>query len=186
MKRHRRSISAVFALAVLAIGGTAGTAQAHGGTLLSGYGTTGEGNQAILGSALLGGGSKGGGAGSGGSGGGVPRAGSSQGAGVQAAGSNGASTGISSGAVRGSGQTAAAPQQHGRAAAPQAASRRTAGARTGTSGRSHMLSTASASVTPASAPVLGITGTDLLYILLGVGGLLLTGIFTRQLVNRPH
>lgn len=189
MTRQGRSIAAVFTLAVLAIGGTAAAAQAHGGTLLSGYGTSGEGNQALLGSALLGGGSKGGGAGSGGSGGsgggrGVAQPVGSQGAGVQATGSNGASTDTGSGAVRTTRHAAAPSKQSVRTASPQAPSR-AGGAIAGTSGGSHKLRAASASQNAVAVP-LGVTETDLLYILLGVGGLMLTVIFTRQLVHPPH
>jgi hypothetical protein len=189
MTRHCRSIPAVFAFALLSLGGVAATAQAHGGTLLSGYGTPGEGNQAILGSALLGGGS-GGGAGSGGSRGsgggqGAAQPGGSQGAGVQAAGSTGASTGTGSGASRTTGRTGAGQKQTANGTGNHSLSRSGRGA-AGTSGGSHTLFAGSASANSASVPVLGITGTDLLYILLGVGGLLLTGIFTRQLVHRPH
>ena len=189
MRRHQRHISAVCAVTVLAFGGVASTSAAHGGTLLSGYGTTGEGNQALLGSTLLGGGgSKGGGGGSGGSGGGqgVDQAAGSQGAGVQTTGSVGASTGAGgSSAVRTTTSSSNGSRRRGHPVSPPA--RRSAKLpAAGTSNGSHTLFANSAHATSASVSTLGITGTDLLYILLGVGGLVLTGIFTRQLARRPH
>jgi hypothetical protein len=33
---------------------------------------------------------------------------------------------------------------------------------------------------------LGVSGADLVYILLGLGGLLAVGVFTRHLVRSPH
>jgi hypothetical protein len=188
MKRHQRSISVVVAVSLLAFAGAAPTAEAHGGTLLSGYGTPGEGNQALLGSALLGGGgSTGGGSRSGGSGGGqgVAQAAGLQGAGAQASGSQGASTGAGGPSAVGTKTSSAKGRRRsGHASQPPRRSSQLAAA--GTSNGSHTLFADSAHATSASVPTLGITGTDLLYILLGVGGLLLTGIFTRQLVRRPQ
>jgi hypothetical protein len=171
MKRQRRSISVVV-LALLALAGGAAPA-AEAGSLLSGYGTPGEGNQAILGSALLGGGGNGGG--SSGSG---RASGSTAATGTEAR----ASSSVS---AAGGGSGARPTTGHAKSGGKAPHSRATAPARTAPGSVLGLAPVASTGA-QVSTPALGITGTDLVYILLGVGGLLLTGVFTRQLVRRPN
>jgi hypothetical protein len=160
------AITATVTLLALALA----VSPASANPLLSGYGGPGEGNQAILGSALLNGPS-GGGSGSAGSGG------SAAGGGLASArgGSGLASAG-------GSGQ---APSAAGRG-------RRAAGvARTasGSNGSQTQTATPSSAASHAAVPgaqTLGISGADLLDIMVALGVLLATGALTRRLAYRPH
>jgi hypothetical protein len=170
MRRQRRSTYAIV-VALLVAGATAQAASAS--SLLSGYGTPGEGNQAILGSALLGGPSGGGGGRSGtGSG--------AQGGSAQEAVASEASAGPARGGSGSTAQSRATGRHTGNASISG-----TGRPAKGPGGRARSLVPTAATGARASTPALGITGTDLMYILIGVGGLLLTGIFTRQLVHRP-
>jgi cobalamin biosynthesis Mg chelatase CobN len=141
-------------------------AASRAGSLLSGYGGPGEGNQAILGSALLNGPS-GGGGGSGGSGRTAGTSAPSSAARQPVAGS--LQSGISSRSARSRRQPERAASRAPRsgASAEQAtdltASRERAG--------------------DASAPVL--TGADLAYVILALGALVLTGWMTRQMTQHP-
>lgn len=135
---------------------------ADAGSLLSGYGGPGQGNQAILGATLLNG--PGGGEGGGG-----------------AAGTQGAvtpSTGLAIG--------------ENRSASPGARSegnpRQRSGGGTTTAPRASGSGSATLHTAPEASvgsPALGISGADLLYILLGLGALAVTGVVTRQLTRRP-
>jgi hypothetical protein len=144
---------------------------AMAGSLLSGYGGPGEGNQAILGSTLLNGRSNGGGGGSGG----------------------GSSAGSGSASLAGLAAPSPKPaaERHGS---------RTIGARSGSSAARRRkaaaaaggLASASGAGSPASTPLhsasagsgaLGISGADLLYIILAFGAVLLTAVLTRQLMR---
>jgi hypothetical protein len=135
-------------------------------SLLSGYGGPGQGNQAIIGSALLNGPSKGGGGGGGstGAGSGEPLASSSR---VAESGSQGGGRGrphkSAQGGVRGKGAT-------GRASA---------------SGPRYPVSAGLARSLSGDSATLGLSGADVLYIILALGALLLTGVLTRQL-TREH
>jgi hypothetical protein len=131
-------------------------------TLLSGYGGPGEGNQAIIGSTLIGGGKGSSGGGSGG-------------AGQVSAGS--------------SSIEAPAPTVSG---AGNSQAKRTPHARKGSgSSASHASEGGASTYTPAAAThasggsTLGLTGADLLYIVLAVGGLALTAVLTGRLTRRP-
>jgi hypothetical protein len=149
-------------------------------SLLSGYGGPGQGNQAILGSSLLNGPRGGSGSGGGSTGGSV----SSQ-TGLQAtpaAGRGGAPAGIGR---AGSGDSTVG--MHGAKAG--ARKRRSVGRTAGSAeAESRGQSTSGAAVAyPISerdgGGVFGLSGIDLVYILLVLGGLALTGVFTRLLTH---
>jgi hypothetical protein len=141
---------------------------AQANSLLSGYGGPGQGNQAILGAALLNGPPSGGSGGGGG--GGQPAAAAQAGTGAPAAG------GGAGGPTRRSG---------GRPAAASGAERRAGGAAAALSARTPVLPTA-AEEAAVRAPALGVSGADLLYILGGLGVLVLTATLTRGLVRRQR
>ncbi len=156
-------------------------AAASAGSLLSGYGGPGEGNQAILGSALLNGRSGKGGSG-GGSGGaaGIGRSGSygsliasaGEGQTVSPSHAGGGSTGSSSARSSKSGSK----QRHVEAGAGKASN-----------GSSQPYTQTNRPSTQTSAgggsQPLGLSGADLLYILLALVVLALTGVLTRGLVR---
>jgi hypothetical protein len=181
MRRQRLTITAT--LLVAAMPGVA-PAIASAGPLLSGYGGPGQGNQAILGSAVVNNRSGGGGSGSGGSGSGRSSPGASSGgaagAGIAAPGAGTAprsTTGASAGA-KGGVPAAASHSNEKQAKRPLA----------GTSGRSAATSASSSSLTASrggagGSQPLGLSGADLLYILLAFGVLVFTGILTRSLAR---
>jgi hypothetical protein len=175
MRRNRLTCAVAAASTLLAVG--LSPAAALAGSLLSGYGGPGQGNQAILGSALLNGP-----AGKGGSGG-------------------GGSSGASGASARG-GSTGAGPRPivlSAGGAAGEALPRPVRGQRhPGGAGR-HASASGSQPYTRTSrasevyaahdgaggSPTLGISGADLLYILLALGTLVLTGVLTRRLARQP-
>ena len=186
MKLQRLTTTAtLMVLAVLCVLPTVASA----GPLLSGYGGPGQGNQAILGSALVNGGS-GGGTGSGGRTGG--RGSSSVGGSSTSVGGEGAAgagtatssagtaprstTGASAGAKGGA--PAAASHSIGKAGRPLAGN---SSAGTAASARSSTLS-ASRGGAGGSQPM-GLSGADLLYMLLAFGALVFTGLLTRSLAS---
>jgi hypothetical protein len=155
-------------------------AAANAGSLLSGYGSPGEGNQAILGSALLNGPS-----GKGGSGGASATAAAGQSGsygsliasadeGRLASSSKASGGSTSSGSARSS--NAGGKQRHVKAGAGKA-SNSASQPYTQTNGRSTQ-----AAGGGGSQP-LGLSGADLLYILMVVVVLALTGVLTRGLVR---
>jgi hypothetical protein len=164
MKRHRGTITSLIATLV-AISALPATAEA--GSLLSGYGGPGQGNQAILGSSLIGGPSGGGGAGGGGSGGATLAA-------PAAAGTAGAVQAPSGSIAAGHAPATKRASGHAGSAAPESAA------------PLHRPATGSALVASADSRTLGISGTDLLYILLGLGGLLVAGALTRHVGRDPR
>jgi hypothetical protein len=180
MKRPRLTIALVAVLALCAAGLFSGAADA--GSLLSGYGGPGEGNQAVLGSALINGPSgKGGAGGAGGAGaGGYPVAGSlalaSQSTSATGHGGAGRSRpgAAATDAKRGSGVRANG--KHAPTTAAQS-SNRGSQAYIGAYGQ-----TASRRAHGGSQ-TLGLSGADLLYILLALGLLVLTGVLTRRLAR---
>jgi hypothetical protein len=172
MRTHRIMAPAVAAsAAMLVMAGPA--AAAATGPLLSGYGGPGEGSQVILGAALVNGPSGGAGAGGSGSGetGGSGEADSPAGA-RNLAGTGGGSA--SAQTLRGS--SAGAPSQV-RRRAPSVAAAGVAGSQLYPSGGN------AASV--GSQP-LGVSGPDLLYVILALAALVLTALLTRQLARRPE
>jgi hypothetical protein len=139
--------------------------------LLSGYGGPGQGNQAILGSALLNG--RGGGSGGGGS-------------------SGGGSSSPSASSLAAQTTPARAPSSSHRQRASGAAGKHGVGVRTprprgGEAGNaSEGAAGAYTSLARARAahPLLGLTRSDLLYIVLAFGVLTFTGVLTRRLAAR--
>jgi hypothetical protein len=161
MRRHRVITTAALLALALALPATA-----HAGSLLSGYGGPGQGNQAILGATVIGGASGGGSAGGGGS--------SSGGESSATSATSAASPATSTPSSRGSAhQPGKAKPRQGHASAPPSGAHRAA-------------STLSLKDTASVAtPALGISGTDLLYVLLALGALILTAAITGWLVRRP-
>ncbi len=160
-------------------------AAASANSLLSGYGGPGQGSQVILGASLVngprgGGGSQGGGGSPGG----------------------GSQTGGGSTVTRES-STVATPSSAGRASSQGTASHtvyhKHAGAGAGhakhvkavavggsaSGAAAHAASPAVAAVRPAAegSDTLGVSGIDLLYILLAVGALVLTGVLTKRIAS---
>lgn len=158
MKSHRATITATFAALAIALAAPAGAAA---NSLLSGYGGPGEGNQAILGATLLKG----------------PGGGSSGGRG---SGSSSAPESLALPAKRSS-----RPSRGG-------SSTKHAGK---TSAKSHASGSASAPYSPISSQPatqavavgssgsVGLSGSDLLYILLAAALLIITGAITRRLAR---
>ncbi|HTA33785.1 MAG TPA: hypothetical protein VK721_10210 [Solirubrobacteraceae bacterium] len=173
MRGHRLTITAIVALLTMP---ALVPAAALAGPLLSGYGGPGQGNQAILGSGLVGG--RGGGSGGHGSSpsaaGGVGREGSvgSAAAGAGTGGTNGANS---------SGGTATTKGRH-----PQAAGSTPAAVRSRPGERPPGLAGAAAtSAAAGGGGAFGLSGADVLYILLALGALVATGALTRVLARQP-
>ncbi len=168
MKQRRSGITTTLTAIALAVGLAAPAA--HAGSLLSGYGGPGEGNQALLGSTLIGGSSGGGGSG----GGGAPTAAGS------ASGSH-----LAAGAEPGA--RGAAPGRHGSTHAgsypAQARGSHRGGAGAAATATGAQPSRGGLSFTPVEARTLGVSQDDLVYILLGLGGLLCAGVLTRRLAR---
>jgi hypothetical protein len=179
----RRLTTTITALALLALA-VPGlfSAAADAGSLLSGYGGPGQGNQAILGSALINGPS-----GKGGSGGGPDST-----AAQLAAGSGSLAASSTS---AGSASTEAQPATHsGKPNVGASGTTRSSvagkNARTGAgkaSGNGSGTYTHSSELTRAKggSQALGLTGADLGYILLALGVLAFTGVLTRKLARQP-
>jgi hypothetical protein len=144
-------------------------ASASAGSLLSGYGGPGEGNQAILGSALLGGPSAGAGSG---------------GEGVSSASENSTPATAGAGAEGGSGAVRAGGAGKGGRRHSNEPSR---GVPRGSSVASDQ-----ASGTPRSSVNIDVSKTevlpssDLRYILLALAALVVTGVLTRRFVGEPR
>jgi hypothetical protein len=189
MRRQRLTITAtLLALAGLSMAPTFASAA---GPLLSGYGGPGQGNQAILGSAVVNGGSGGGSKGSGGGGSGSSSSGSSSlsaaaGNSVAGAGSATSSAGTDSRSAAGAGTNAGAPapaasHSSGKQAKPTLAGTSKTGA--AASGGSSSLTASRGAV--GGSQTLGLSGADLLYVLLAFGVLVFTGLLTRSLARDP-
>lgn len=147
---------------------------AAGSSLLSGYGGPGQGSQAILGSALLGGG-----AGTGAGGGGSTSGGAGGSSGPLRLGEQPGRTGSSAGAAAGTGGAPARKAGGGASASRQAGAGRTSGAG----------GSPASSAEPASdagtgrSETLGLSGDDLVYVLLALAALAFTGVLTRRLAR---
>jgi hypothetical protein len=176
MTRHRTIILIVGCLVAF---GTAPSDAALASSLLSGYGGPGQGNQAILGSALLN--RPGGGSGSGGSG-----SGDSSSLASSAGSSTTSSEAAASSGTGSSNQTGAGPKT--------SSSRATGAHRGSQADRSTVRSTSPPSIAdvyaaaergrPApSTPAFGLSGTDLLLIVLVLGMLALIGVLSRRLTR---
>lgn len=153
MKKHLATTT-TFTLLALALG-VAPAAHATSGSLLSGYGGPGQGSQAILGSALLNGPS-----------GGAPGAGSSTSTLAEAASSGGASRRVSH--TANSGNTAIGKSAK---SSPSAAS------------AYPLAHEAASSQAPVDGSTLGLTGADLVYLLLALVALAATAVLTRGLAG---
>jgi hypothetical protein len=179
MKRHRTIILIVGLLAVL---GTAPTDAALASSLLSGYGGPGQGNQAILGSALLnrpGGGSGSSGNGSGDSSSLASSAGSST-TSSEAAAANGTGSSSQSGTGHEASGTGASGAHRGSQAHRSAA--RSASAPS----IADVYAAAERGRQVPSTPAFGLSGADLLLIVLVLGMLALIGVLSRRLTRlRP-
>jgi hypothetical protein len=148
---------------------------AQGGSLLSGYGGPGQGNQAILGSSLL-------------NGGGGPKNGGGGGGGSENGGGS-AGTGVSS--TVGAGNTHAQAVRGGKGSVASRHASTTAGRGKQATGRVGGASGRVSQVYPASArgagagksETLGISGEDLMYMLLALCGLIFTGLLTRRMAR---
>lgn len=182
MTRHRTIILIVGCLLAF---GTAPPDAALASSLLSGYGGPGQGNQAILGSALLnrpGGGSGGGGSGSSGSG-------SGEGSGSLASGADSSTT-----------SSEAAASSAARSSTETGAARKTSSSPANDAGRGSQTSrSAVRSASPPSiadvyaaaergrsapsTPAFGLSGADLLLIVLALGMLALIGVLSRRLTR---
>jgi hypothetical protein len=176
--RSRRIIASL--VVCLAASLAAIPAAASAGSLLSGYGGPGEGSQVILGASLV----------NGPRGGGGSQGGSSQTGGGSTSGGGSATvaaTGNSADRVssRGTGGHSASPR-HVRTGAGGAKQVR-GGADGGPAGgaATHSSLPAVAAVRPAAegSDTLGVSGIDLLYILLAVGALVLTAVLTRRIAS---
>jgi hypothetical protein len=155
-------------------------AAASAGSLLSGYGGPGEGNQAILGSALLNGPSGKGGSGGGSGTGGTGRSGSY---GSLIA---NAPAGQSASSIRGSGgSTGSSSQRSSKSGGKQRHVEAGAGNASGSASQPYKQTFRASTKTSGSggSQPLGLSGADLLYILLALVGLTLTGVVTRGLVR---
>jgi hypothetical protein len=163
MGRHSKTISIGILTGVCCVLAPAG---ASAGSLLSGYGGPGQGNQAILGSVLLGGpsGGQGGSAGAGGGG--------------SVAGSLGNSPASSTGAARRRSAAPAESRKHRKAGVAKSAA-------AGSQVQSGLLTRPAADAGTVSAQTLGLSVDDLVYIILVLGALAVTGALTRQLA-RPR
>jgi hypothetical protein len=168
MKKHRLTTAAALAAVALPM---LAPLEAGANSLLSGYGGPGQGSQAILGSALV----NGPGGGSGSAGGGAtnlsgPAAGTSGGG--SSSGAGGSTAGSTSSSVGGAAKHAA--KRSG--SRPNAS-----GSGSGTYKPAYPSSTATSSAVESSQ--VGLSNTDLLYILLAAGVLVFTGALTRRLAR---
>jgi hypothetical protein len=181
MRRLRVIVSMATLVASLPL---AVASAASASSLLSGYGGPGQGNQAILGSALLNG--PRGGSGSGGGSTGAP--GSSQ-TGLQAAPAQHAGAPADKGRAGSGGSTAGGRSAKAGARKGRSVGRASGSAETDASGQS---ATGDASGTAAVAypvsergggGIFGLSGMDLVYVLLVLGALALIGVFIRLLTG---
>jgi hypothetical protein len=159
-------IGAILVLATLIAALTVPAASAS--PLLSGYGGPGQGNQVILGSALL----------NGRSGGGGP--GGSSGGGTSGGEDLAVPTSQSSAAEPSRRKPASGASGEARAKRPHAPATRA----TQDASRSAAAAYVALERERGSRPVLGFSGSDLLYVVLGLGVLILTGVLTRRLGGR--
>jgi hypothetical protein len=170
--RSRRIITP--AIACIAAIWAASPAPAPASPLLSGYGGPGQGSQVILGSSLVNGPPKGGGGGSQGGGG-------STGAGE----SSSAAAAGRLGTAAGSGQAhaGAVVHKHRTTTGTKARGVRVQGSSSGSG--AYPASPAHAAVRPAAvgSETLGVSGIDLLYLLLALGALVLTAVLTRRIAR---
>jgi hypothetical protein len=156
MRTHRKIVPIFTLLAMLS---AATPAAAPASSLLSGYGDPGQGNQAILGSALLNGsGSAGGGS----------------------AGTSGSSTDVTALIGRGSGTPSSsnAPARTTAAGGPSKAAAGGVGGASGVASGTYPASEAGSAA--QTSGTLGLSGEDVLYVLLVLAALTFTGVLTKR------
>jgi hypothetical protein len=182
--RLHRLLGTAAATAALALPALA-PAVATAGSLLSGYGGPGEGNQAILGAALLNGRSGGSGSSGGGSTGGGSTGGGSAGSGSSSEGGGGEGPAVgrrtkSLAGARGA-RGAAGGGVGGRGA------KGTAGEASGGASRTYInpFGAVASRGGDEGSQTLGLSGTDFVYVLLALGAVGLTGVLTRRLTQHP-
>ncbi len=166
--KSRRMTAILTILAVVFVCAVPSAATAD--SLLSGYGSPGEGNQVILGSALLNGPTNGGGGT--GSGGGSTTGGGS-------GGSSASDLAASSGATGQGPEGAVAPP------ASKTGGRGSRGAASAGRSPAPAVSAGLARSISGDSATLGISGADLAYIVLALGAVLLTAVLTRRLTHEP-
>jgi hypothetical protein len=170
MSGQRLALAAI-ASVTLALATLLPSAPAFAGSLLSGYGGPGQGSQAILGSTL----SKG------------PNSGSGSGGGPRVSATSGVGVGASAAADAGSG-TPRGVHGGGRASKPAAAGERRGGAGVQGAGGARRADTPTFTGPATSASVgsqpLGLSGVDILWILLALAALGLTGALTNRLARQ--
>ena len=159
MAKHR--LTTTFALLALALLGAVAPAASASSTLLSGYGGPGQGNQAVLGSTLIGGRGGGGGGNAGAASGG--EAASPQSVSIEASPAPATGSRPTRAGGNGSGTTA-----------HQGKAPRSAGAVSPGAVRALPALTA----TSSSAPALGLSGSDVAYVVLALVVLALTALVT--------
>ncbi len=178
MTSRRRIVWTVIVAAALSV---SVPAFAAANSLLSGYGSPGQGSQAILGSTLLGGGGGSGGS----SGSGSSNAGGSSGSGSalvspragQPSGTTGSSTGNVTGVV------AHHPRDRGGEAAKSRKTGVSGSSRSRPSTYQAAVQTRANAAGAGAAQTWGLSAADLPYILLVLAGLAFTGILTRHLAR---
>jgi hypothetical protein len=171
MKLQTRIVKSLVGATIVAVFFCAGAGTALAGTLLSGYGGPGEGNQALLGAGLVNLPS------GGGTGGGSGAVGSPSGAAPSQAPSSGSSSPTTAG---GKGK-----HRKGTGSATGGKPSRTPGAVAGGYRAAHTPAGAAEPVPGGSAgsQPLGLSGSDVLYILLALAALAVTALVTRQLTH---
>ncbi|MFI4991351.1 MAG: hypothetical protein ACHQHO_10630 [Solirubrobacterales bacterium] len=178
MTRHRTIILIVGWLVAF---GTASSDAALASSLLSGYGGPGQGNQAILGSALLN--RPGGGSGSSGSGSGDSSSLASSPGGSTTSSEAAASSGTGSTTRSAAGHEASGAQASGAHGGSQA--HRSATRPASPPGIADVYAAAERNRSAPSTPALGLSGVDLLLIVLVLGMLALIGVLSRRLTRAP-
>jgi hypothetical protein len=143
----------------------AAPASAPAGTLLSGYGGPGQGNQAILGSTLLNGPSNGGSGGSG------------------AAGHAGAGPVSSAAAPSGQGREGSSAAKYRHPAARGKPTENTVAAASEGKPSAYQAYLRATSQAASNSGTLGLSGSQLLFVLLGLAALLSAGLLTRGLAR---
>lgn len=177
MRSRRTTTLAIACIASLL---AAWPAAATAGSLLSGYGGPGQGSQVILGGSLVNGPPKGGG--------GPPGGGSQGGGGSQETGGS-STAGRGSVAARsgsaGGTPTGSVAHRHSAAAGRQGAHAtvRITGASSGRSRSYPAAEDAASRSAGVGSETLGLSGMDLLFILLALGALVLTGVVTRRMAR---
>jgi hypothetical protein len=177
--RGQRSTRATVTLTLLALLLSAvGPAVAGANSLLSGYGGPGQGNQAILGAALVGG--RSGGGSTGGSGGGGPGGESPSGLALAEGRANGSHPSEARIRTRGAGRATAG-------GGASVTGRQITGGASNSGARPypHQSSVNTSQAASGSSPALGLSGADVVYILLALGVLILTAVLTRRLARQP-